>query len=523
MTSSFQRRLTSLADPIMSSTLRNIQRGIEKESLRIQPNGLLAQTPHPLGLGSALTNPKITTDYSEALLEFITPVYKNIDDALHCLDEIHRFVYSQLEDNELLWVASMPCVLEGDDNIPVAQYGSSNVAKMKTTYRLGLGHRYGRLMQTISGIHYNFSLPEEFWPHYQSLHNNKDSLQTFRTDAYFGLIRNFRRHFWLAIYLFGSAPAVCKTFLNGQEHQLATFNDGTFYAPYGTSLRMGDLGYQSNAQSELIVCYNTLDNYMETLSSALNESHQPYETIGVKVDGSYRQLNTNLLQIENEFYSSIRPKRVAQSGETPLHALRDRGVEYIEVRCVDVDPCLPLGIDAEQIYFLDTFLLYCLLQESPTTNPVEYSSIAENQEKIVNRGREPDLTLNDRGRQRTVVDWGTELLTGMQDVAKLLDDAHSSTDYSNTIQKQLDKISNPALTPSAKIIADMEKQDLGYFKIAMQYAKQHKAHFASRPLTKTDQSLFDDLATTSMAQQHEIEASDTVSFDEYLQNYYQQE
>ena len=132
-----QHRQSSAFDIIRGDVSPAIQRGIEKESLRIDPDGKLAQTPHPHGLGAALTHSSITTDYSEALLEFITPVSTNIDEGLDTLDNIHRYVYSQLDD-ELLWAASMPCIMTGDEGIPVAEYGSSNVAKMKTVYRLGL-------------------------------------------------------------------------------------------------------------------------------------------------------------------------------------------------------------------------------------------------------------------------------------------------------------------------------------------------------------------------------------------------
>ena len=154
-----QMRELVASDP---SLLTQIGRGIERECLRVTAEGTLAQTPHPRALGSALTHPSITTDYSEALLEFITPVSRDIDETLDILARIHGFVYRQLGD-ELLWSSSMPCIVSGDAGIPVARYGQSNVGRMKTVYRYGLGHRYGRLMQAIAGVHYNFSMPEAYW------------------------------------------------------------------------------------------------------------------------------------------------------------------------------------------------------------------------------------------------------------------------------------------------------------------------------------------------------------------------
>ena len=332
----FTERLQILALDENTPLLSNLQRGIEKESLRVDSNGKLAQTPHPVKLGSALTHPHITTDFSEALLEFITPVSTSIDESLQTLSNIHRYTYQSI-DGELLWAASMPCILEGDDNIPVAQYGSSNVATMKTVYRNGLGNRYGRLMQTISGIHYNFSIPETLWDVLQQQDLDKRPRQDYITDSYFKLIRNFRRVSWLLIYLYGASPAVCKSFLRGRDnHLLQEFDQGSLYLPHGTALRMGDLGYQSSAQDNLNICYNSIDNYIDTLRQAITNIHPDYENIGVKIDDEYKQLSPALLQIENEFYSPIRPKRNADSGETPIDALNRGGIEYIEVRALDV-------------------------------------------------------------------------------------------------------------------------------------------------------------------------------------------
>src|SRR6266705_3158582 len=221
----------------------------------------------------------------------------------------------------------MPCGLPTDETIPIGRYGSSNVGRAKSAYRMGLSHRYGRRMQTISGIHYNFSLPEQV-----------------SNDEYFGLIRNFRRHSWLLLYLFGASPAVCSTFVAGTEHGLDRLSNDSLYLPYATSLRMGRLGYQSDAQSSLKVSYNNLESYAASLQDALTRPYPEYERIGIRDGDNYRQLATSLLQIENEFYGTIRPKRVIRPGERALHALRDRGVEYVEVRLMDLDPFHAVGI-----------------------------------------------------------------------------------------------------------------------------------------------------------------------------------
>ena len=397
-----EQRIHALLDSDAAATLAGIRRGIEKESLRITTDGTLAQTPHPAALGSALTHPYITTDYSEALLEFITPPSTELHKPLEFLEQLHRYVYSHIGD-EVLWVNSMPCMIRNDADVPVAQYGSSNVGRMKSVYREGLGHRYGRKMQTIAGIHYNFSYPEEFWKLNQVLEGERGPLQDYISKRYFDLTRNFQRYSWLLVYLFGASPALCKSFLAGREHQLDTF-DHTLFKPNATSLRMSDLGYNNNAQSGLNICYNSLDNYIASMLNAISLPYEPYAQLGTHdAKGEWQQLNTNLLQIENEFYSPIRPKRVTNSGEKPVHALRERGVEYIEVRCLDIDPFVPLGIEPATAYFLDAFLLFCALNDSPDLSDSECEHAANNFNLTVKRGREPGLMLNDGGSERTLV------------------------------------------------------------------------------------------------------------------------
>lgn len=509
-----------------AANIEGILRGLEKESLRITPQGTMALTPHPASLGAALTHPKITTDYSEALLEFITQPFSKTEDLLTELYQIHQFTYSQIHPkHEFLWPASMPCALDRDENIPVAQYGSSNSGKMKTVYRLGLGHRYGRAMQTIAGIHYNFSLPDDFWKSLQTLHNNSDSLQDFKTRGYFALIRNFRRYFWLLIYLFGASPAVSSCFVKKRQHQLQVFPyaDSTHYLPYATSLRMGDLGYQSDAQKKLVVNYNNIADYLKTLGCAIIQSHPEYDAIGVKNSaGEYQQLNSSLLQIENEFYSSIRPKRTTQRGETALQALRLRGVEYIEVRCVDLNPYEPLGITETQIKVMDAFLLFCILSPSPSTDEKEFYQGQENQSRIVNRGREPNLTLL-RGESEVLMsDWAEAILQGCMQCAELLDQNTSPQTYQKAINEQLTKLHQPELTPSAQILYGMREQHKNFYDFSLDLAKQHADYFLRHPLSHELYRAYVKLAEISQQDQTNLEQNQTMSFDEYLQRYFAQ-
>ena len=501
-----RERLRALAPHV----LQGIRRGIEKESLRVDHNGRLAMSPHPLSLGSALTHPNITTDFSESQLELITGVHTQIEQCLGELTQIHQIVYRSLGD-DVLWCASMPCGLPADDEIPIGRYGSSNVGRMKTIYRIGLSHRYGRRMQMISGIHYNFSLPDNSWPLAQLGQPN---------EAYFALIRNFRRNAWLLFYLFGASPAVCSSFLDGRSHELRELSPGTYHLPYATSLRMGRLGYQSDAQSKLAVSYNDLDHYGESLFEALTVPYPPYEAIGIRQGDDYRQLTTSLLQIENEFYGKIRAKRVIRPGERPLHALRERGVEYVEVRLMDLDPFFPVGIGAQTIRLLDVFLLHCLLHESPRDTPAEIGEIGRNQNRVAARGREPGLRLERQGQEVTLADWAAQLLSECAPIADALDAAHGTALYGDALQTARRALDDPELVPSARVLRTMKQHHGGsYVRFTLEQSLRHAAELKRVPVSPEAEQHFGRLAQESIEEQRQIEMSDTLPFEQYRQQY----
>lgn len=522
----WRAHLSAFAQAPANASLKGILRGLEKESLRVTSAGTLAQTDHPSGLGSALKHPHITTDYSESLLEFITEPFDNIPALLQQLDDIHRFTYQELaKTGERLWPASMPSQLPADADIPVARYGSSNSGVMKTIYRIGLGHRYGRSMQTIAGVHYNFSLPDDFWRELQQQEGDNQNLQDFKTQRYFALIRNFRRYFWLLVYLFGAAPAVNNEFVAGRKHRLKPLGDDqqTQHLPFATSLRMGDLGYQSDAQQSLFVCYNHVSSYLNTLCGAITQPHPAYEKIGVKDEaGNYKQLNASLLQIENEFYSSIRPKRTTHSGETALQALRLRGVEYIEVRCVDLNPYEPLGVTAEQLRVIDAFLIYCLLSDSPHTPHNEYAEWQENQKRIVYSGRDPELKLLRDGKEVSFKGWAQEILDHSLACAKLLDQSYGGEDYVQAVNNQYAKLDKPEVTPSARVLADLAGDGKSFFEHTLALAEAHRQYFSDRPFTGDALAEKQQEAIKSLEEQTKLEQATNISFDQYLADYYAQ-
>lgn len=518
MASVLKKQLEQLVSSGHYVHLKGVLHGIEKEGLRVDSSGELSQTDHPVGLGSALTNSTITTDYSESLLEFITPVFETPEAALNFLDNLHRFSYQHLGD-ELIWGGSMPCHINNEADIPIARFGSSNVGQLKHTYRVGLQHRYGKMMQTIAGIHYNFSLPDNFWQALQTQQGNTDSLQTFRSASYFRLIRNFRRHSWLLLYLFGASPALCDSFLAGKKHNLETLGEHTLYLPYATSLRMSDLGYSNKAQSSLNICFNHLNTYISSLHRAIHTPYPAYEKIGVKVNGHYKQINTNILQIENEYYSDIRPKRVAHASEKPLHALQQRGVEYIEVRNTDINPFLPTGIDIQQSKFLDAFLISCLLMGDDEISQIECDMISDNLEKVVTLGRKPGLMLETPDGPIALQQAGKSILEQVQMTAELLDTLHQGHDYQQSITAQHAKLDDVSLTPSAQVLKDLKESGLSHTQWSLQKSTEHKQTFIGSALSTDAQHALTQQVSTSIQLQKEIEASDTVDFDQYLADY----
>ncbi len=499
-------------------------KGIEKESLRISKDGFIAQTPHPKALGSALTHPYITTDYSESLIELITPPFADVKDSLDYLHNIHQFVYEHL-DNEILLGASMPCGIDGDESIPIAEYGSSNIGRMKHVYRHGLWHRYGRTMQSIAGIHFNYSVPEALWP---VLHKEKSSplsLEQFINEAYFGLIRNFQRMGWLILYLFGASPAICKNFFNSRPALMAqfeAFDNGTLYHPYATSLRMSDIGYKSKNQANLNIDYNSIDGYVSSLSAAINTPYPEYEKIGTLVDGEYRQLNSNILQIENEFYSTMRPKQIAQSGEKPTLALKRRGVRYIEMRSLDLDLFNPIGIDEDKARFIEALLLTCLLQDSPKTSAQEQQVNNANQLAVANFGRKPGLELNKNNQKILLKDWAAEILESMQPVCAILDQDDAAKHYSSALEKQQLLVENPDSTASARILEQMTQLRQPFSRFALNTSIEHGQYFKLNELDKIKTQQFNDMAALSHDKQLEIENNKQMPFDYFLKQYFLQ-
>lgn len=522
-TQSFAERLSVLQSDTVKQTLTGICHGVERETLRICPDGKLAQTAHPDALGSALTHDSITTDFSESLLEFITPPETDTQKTLSQLRDIHKYVSENIGE-ERLWPLSMPCYIDSEEQIPLARYGESNVGKMKTLYRRGLKNRYGSMMQAISGVHFNFSLPEVFWQQWLSRVEGQDADKHSVSAAYFAMIRNYRRLCWMIPYLFGASPAICGSFIRGKEsaQPFEKLGTGTYYLPYATSLRMSDLGYTNSAQSGLAICYNKVDTYIASLRKAISTPSDHYARFAGKVDGEYQQLNSNVLQIENELYSPIRPKQPTRSLEKPTDALADRGVSYIEVRALDVDPFSDVGISPDHFYFLDVFLLYCLTAPSAFMDVDKYRETEENLMSVVTHGRDPQLRLSNEGESMSIPQWAESVFPGMSAIAEVLDSANGTTRFSEALANQLEKIRNPALTPSGKMLDHMLSlnEDNGVFGVKL--AEQYKVNFEKTAYELFDEAHLKGQAKDSIHAQSTIEAEDDKDFDTFLQEYFEE-
>ncbi|MCG3877984.1 glutamate--cysteine ligase [Psychrobacter sp. Ps6] len=505
-----------------SQHLTGMLRGIEKEGLRVKPDGFLAQTPHPAKLGSKLTHPFITTDYSESLLELITEPKASPKETLNMLRQLHVLVYQGMPEGELMWPLSMPCMLSSkDEDIPLADYGSSNTGKLKTLYRSGLGIRYGRRMQTIAGLHYNLSFGDTLFETWQAQTPmaQEQTLTEFKNEKYLGLIRNFKRLTSLVLYLLGASPSVCPCFVAGREHDLELLNDSTYYKPTATSLRMGKLGYTNSVQEQLDIRYNYLPEYVAGLRRAIQTPHESFAKLGLEdEDGNPIQINNHILQIENEYYSPIRPKQIAMSGETPTEALERRGIAYVEFRAIDLDPYSDVGIRLSSACFLEVMALYCLFSDSPDLLPEEEEALAINLERVVNEGRREGLHIINNGQEQSLEDWMLKHLERMQPLAALLDAHYGGNEYRAAVALMQGKAGHSESTISAQVNSDSQR--LGsLWQLGFTLAQQHRESLLQQTLSPNTQAKYEVLVEKSILQQAEIELAETEDFMDFLQQY----
>ena len=475
-----ERRMARLVENAQPALLAGRRVGLEKESLRVDAQGAVAMTDHPEALGAALCHPAITTDFSEALVEMVTPPMASAAEALRYLEATHRFVAARLDNGERLWNASMPCALAGDEDIRIGEYGSSFSGRMKHIYRRGLGVRYGRRMQSIAGIHFNFSLPDTAWQW-----RIEDSQAPSNVSAgYFSMMQNLMCIGWIVPYLFGASSAISRSFLeDSSSTRLEPLGETTLLEPYGTSLRMGNIGYRYREDSKinLDVDHRCLDAWVADVLSHVTEGHEPYAQQGeFDAAGQRQQLNANRLQIENEYYGTVRPKQIPEAGEMPLLALSDRGIRYLELRSVDIDMFEPSGLALDTVAMLELLMLFAWLCDPLPLDSVAMQCGKNNLERVAHRGREPGLQLDGPSGSVSLHNWALGILEALAPLAQWLDKDSGDDLYQRSLNKQLAHVHNPSQLPSARVLDGV--REAGCFEaFAMQLSAQHHATLLCAP------------------------------------------
>jgi glutamate--cysteine ligase len=377
-------------------------------------------------------------------------------------------------------------------------------------------------MQTIAGVHYNYSAPDGLWPLLRTPGRPAPARPRDEVSAqYLALVRNFRRTGWLTLYLFGASPALCPGFVRGRVAGLERLDDSTLIGPYATSLRMSDLGYKNSVQARLRISANSLDEYIADLIAAISTPWPTYEEIGVRVDGEYRQLNANLLQIENEYYSLVRPKRRTRSCERPTQALRRAGVQYVELRSLDVDPFTPSGVRVEELRFLEAHALWCLLHASPPITGREQAEIDHNQQLVARHGRHPGCELRRLGATVRLADWAAEICDELAAIAEHLDAGLPGQPFARAVAPAQRAARDPALTASARVLDELRSRGESFAQFAQRCSTEHQRHFLEPGrLAAPRIAELEAQARASLEAQAALEAADTISFDEYLAQYF---
>lgn len=513
--------LKNLSEHPCSSFLADSKVGLEKESLRVDKNGTISFKMHPDAFGSALKNKYITTDYSEALIEIVTPPCNSHQEALKYLENIIGFIYKNL-DQEYLWPASMPCIIAGDKSIPIAYYGISNPARMKTTYRRGLGNRYGRIMQVISGIHFNYSFSDDFWKQYSNFKNTKKNVKDFKSEQYFIISRNLIRNGWLIPYFFGCSPAVCKSYLTGKMTTLESFDEYTYYGKFATSLRMGDIGYQNNKEDDMGVHidYNSLEKYSKSLDEAIKKPSKEYEKIGVHENGYYKQINANTLQIENEYYSTVRPKPNPNIKKRPSRALLESGVDYIELRSIDNNIFSNTGIDLDQMYFIELLMIHSLISNDSEISEKEYIESKNNLSNIAHNGRDKKFKLKINKKCKSIEIAVNEILCDLKKIAEFMFKITKDSGYKECINTQEEKFKNNENLPSNKVINKMNQNKFSFYEFCMENIWLQEKYYLKLDF---DDDIINELkeeSILSINQQETLENNIKESYEDYIKEYF---
>ena len=401
--------------------------GLEKEGLRINKKGELSLTPHPKSFGNKLTNPFITTDFSESQVEIVTPTFKSINDVYQCLSFLVDIVNTSIPDDEFIWNQSIPCILPEDDKIPLAYYEGKKGEESRN-YRIKLAKKYGTKKQMISGIHYNFSFKEENIEKLYDKLNPELSYKNFKNEVYLKVVRNYLRYKWLIIYLTGCSVA-CHSSFTEECLQLMKLDDnnGGFYSNQGPSFRNSKIGYKN--LEALFPRYDSINNFVDDVNTYIKKG---------------------ILSEAKELYTQIRLKPTNPSEY--LDSLKEDGILYLEVRSIDINPFDKCGISKEDMEFVHLFIIYLLLKNESEYNYWQQEGLL-NEELVAESAFNQDTRLLKDGKKIQLSVWASEIIDEISDMNNYL-----NLGKSEIIKNINDRISNPEKNYGKELIKIIENK-----------------------------------------------------------------
>ena len=380
--------------------------------------------------------------------------------------------------------------------IKLPPHRESNITKLGHLYRLGLRNRYGDKMQSTAGIHFNFSFSDSV---IKALGNNK-------TEIYLGISRNFLRIFPLVLRLIGCSPVTHKSFLKGRNINIENLDGEDCFLPNSTSLRVSRLGYYSEEQDENFITFNSLDDYLLTIESYINNPNEKFKDISLDLK---QQVNNGTIQMESELYNHIRPKGIISKEIRAYNQLKENGIEYLEIRSIDLNPYSNIGISLEDVEFLELVMIFCALSDSPLISDVESDCIKENIRRSSETGQNcnfiagiEDATAEEPAKQMT-----ERFLFKLQ---KFAAEIGLSKDRENMFNNYFIRNNEPL---SQKLINDLnESEGLLSFVLKNSTPIKHK-------INKENLSLFEKERHLSENQYMQERKEDNMLFEEYLEHF----
>ena len=423
------------ADEILAGSF-----GIEWESLRAKSDGKLSLTPHPAIFGDKLTNPVVTTDFSESQIEIITPTFNTIDEAFDTFSLISDLVNASLPEDEYLWFQSIPCILPYWDQIPIAQYTEAGEDSQK--YREDLAKKYGVKKQMISGVHFNFSFTDSFLKKLYFLEDTDISFKDFKNEVYLKIARNYLRYCWLIIYLTGCSIGSHKTFSKECIHLMDAKDEyGSYYSTKGPSFRNASCGYKNLV--ELYPSYDSVEEFTDDVNFFIDKGD---------------------LSEAKELYTQVRLK--PKNPKDLLNSLNDDGIEYIEIRTLDINPFYKCGLVKHDMKFLHLFLIYMLIKDE-SDYKLWQRDAKINEENVAERAYVDSMRLIKDGEEVTLKSWASDIINEMFGMCEVL-----GINEGQTLNLMLNRIANPDFTYGKRLLELIKKE--GYINTHVKLSKNNK-------------------------------------------------